>query len=49
MPFLVEEDKSFNPKDMRLLGGSGVVFLSNRFSDLVKELFRRRHFSLDLH
>jgi hypothetical protein len=43
---LVEEDKSFNPKYLRLLGGSGVVFPSNRFADLIKELFGGAIFGL---
>ena len=44
----VEEDKSFNPKYIRLLGESGVVFPSHRFADLIKALFRRSHFRFDL-
>jgi|GEM_PF-5659759 hypothetical protein len=36
----VEEDKSFNPKYIRLPGGSGVVFPSHRFADLIKAPFR---------
>ncbi len=47
IPFVVEEDKSFNRKDIGLFSGPGVVFPSNRLTDLIEKFFRRGHFSLD--
>lgn len=44
MSFLVKEDESFDPKDIGLLRGSGIVLSSNRLADLIEELFRGRHF-----